>query len=165
MSLDYSYYNYAIRFVEEPFEQLGKDAAQLIKSEYRKPVDPGNAGFDLRYVGEDVVIQPNQTVKIHTGIAIHLKNPATVGIITPRSGLGSKGLILGNSVGVIDSNYQGEISAVVWNRTDEPITLVTGERFCQLLIMPCLPHQQQWTTAFDTTTERGTDGFGSTGRV
>lgn len=125
----------------------------------------GSAGMDLRaLLDEALVIQPGATHLIRTGLAIHLADPGLAGVILPRSGLGHKhGIILGNTVGLIDSDYQGELMISIWNRSQTPFTLEPGERLAQYVVVPVVQVQLQVVSEF-TATERGTGGFGSSGR-
>ncbi len=125
----------------------------------------GAAGMDLRAcIEQPKVLHPGQTELIGTGIAIWLKDPGYVGIVVPRSGLGYKhGIVLGNLVGVIDSDYQGEIKVPLWNRTDKPYTIEVGERIAQYMVIPVLHPEFVQVEAFSDASERGEGGFGSTG--
>ncbi|MEF8712030.1 MAG: dUTP diphosphatase [Accumulibacter sp.] len=125
---------------------------------------PGSAGLDLRAcIAESVEIRPGETLLIPTGIAIHLGDPGLAAMILPRSGLGHKhGIVLGNLVGLIDSDYQGEIMVSTWNRGQQPFTLQPLDRLAQLVVVPVL------RVKFDVVEEfigsaRGACGFGSTG--
>jgi len=126
----------------------------------------GSAGLDLRACIEaPQTLVPGATQLIPTGLAIYIENPGYAAMILPRSGLGHKhGIVLGNLVGLIDSDYQGELMVSAWNRGNETFTIEPGERIAQLIIVPV--HQ----VAFDiveefTVTERGDGGFGSSGRI
>ena len=126
---------------------------------------PGSAGLDLRAcLNETMVIEPGQTVLVPTGMAIHLADPGLAAMILPRSGLGHKhGIVLGNLVGLIDSDYQGELMLSVWNRGQQAFTLNPLERIAQLIIVPVL--QVGFNVVEDfSASERGEGGFGSTGR-
>lgn len=126
---------------------------------------PGSAGLDLRAcLNETMVIEPGQTVLVPTGMAIHLADPGLAAMILPRSGLGHKhGIVLGNLVGLIDSDYQGELMVSVWNRGQQAFTLNPLERIAQLIIVPVL--QVGFNVVKDfSASERGEGGFGSTGR-
>ena len=125
----------------------------------------GAAGMDLRAcIDQPQVLHPGQTVLIGTGIAIWLRDPGYVGIVVPRSGLGYKhGIVLGNLVGVIDSDYQGEIKVPLRNRTDKPYTIEVGERIAQYLVMPVVHPMLVEVADFSATSRRGEGGFGSTG--
>lgn len=126
----------------------------------------GSAGLDLRAcMDEPLTIDPGETVLINTGLAIHMSNPAIAAAILPRSGLGHKhGIVLGNSVGLIDSDYQGPLMVSCWNRSNVPYTISPGERIAQLMIVPILKARFQLVDEFETT-KRGEGGFGSTGTV
>lgn len=126
---------------------------------------PGSAGLDLRaMLDTPLVLEPGQTALIKTGLSIHIADPNLAAVILPRSGLGHKhGIVLGNLVGLIDSDYQGELMVSCWNRGQTPFTLNHGERMAQLVLVPVVQ------AAFDVVTEfsasdRGTGGFGSTGK-
>lgn len=124
----------------------------------------GSAGLDLRaLLDEPLVIEPGQTVLVKTGLAIHLADPGFAALILPRSGLGhKKGIVLGNLVGLIDSDYQGELMISTWNRGSEPFTLEPFERLAQLVIVPVMQAQFNVVESFEEST-RGAGGFGSTG--
>lgn len=126
---------------------------------------PGSAGLDLRAcLDEPKAIQPGETVLINTGLAIYISNPAMAATILPRSGLGHKhGIVLGNLVGLIDSDYQGPLMVSCWNRGVQPYTIQPGERIAQLVIVPVLKARFQLVDEFETT-ERGEGGFGSSGK-
>jgi dUTP pyrophosphatase len=125
----------------------------------------GSAGIDLRAcIEQSVVIQPKQCELIPSGIAIHLADSGYAAMILPRSGLGHKhGIVLGNLVGLIDSDYQGQIFVSLWNRSQIPFTLMPMERMAQLVIVPVMQAQFNCVEAFPLS-ERGTGGFGSTGK-
>ena len=125
----------------------------------------GSAGMDLRaLLDEALVIEPGSTHLVRTGLAIHLADPSLAGIILPRSGLGHKhGIVLGNLVGLIDSDYQGELMISVWNRGQTRFTLEPGERLAQYVIVPVIQAELEVVEDF-AATERGSGGFGSSGR-
>ena len=125
----------------------------------------GSAGMDLRaLLDEALVIEPGTTHLVRTGLAIHLADPSLAGIILPRSGLGHKhGIVLGNLVGLIDSDYQGELMISVWNRGQTRFTLEPGERLAQYVIVPVIQAELEVVEDF-AATERGSGGFGSSGR-
>lgn len=125
----------------------------------------GSAGMDLRaLLDEALVINPGETHLVRTGLAIHLADPGLAGMILPRSGLGHKhGIILGNTVGLIDSDYQGELMISVWNRGQTTFTLEPGERLAQYVVVPVVQVQLEVVDSFDTS-QRGEGGFGSSGR-
>lgn len=126
---------------------------------------PGSAGLDLRAcIDQPLALQPGQTELISTGIAIHLQRADLAAMILPRSGLGSKhGVVLGNLVGLIDSDYQGPLMVACWNRSATPYTIEVGERIAQLVIVPVLQAQWQIVNNFEKS-ERGSGGFGHSGR-
>ena len=125
----------------------------------------GSAGLDLRACLEaPVVLKPGNTVLVPTGIAIHLADPGLAAMILPRSGLGHKhGIVLGNLVGLIDSDYQGQLFVSVWNRGHDAFTVQPMERIAQLVVVPVLQVAFNVVDSFDSS-ERGTGGFGSTGK-
>jgi dUTP pyrophosphatase len=124
----------------------------------------GACGIDLRAMGltYETWITPGSELLLGTGIALEIRNPDIGALIIPRSGLGRKGLVLGNSVGLIDSDYRGEILVSVWNRGSEAIRLEPGDRFAQLLFIPVIRPQFDIVTELGDT-DRGHGGFGSTG--
>lgn len=125
----------------------------------------GSAGLDLRAcLDEPLALAPGQTVLIPTGLALHLADPSIAATILPRSGLGHKhGVVLGNLVGLIDSDYQGPLMVSCWNRGDATYTVEPGERIAQLVIVPVLQAKFNIVDDF-AKTQRGEQGFGSTGR-
>ena len=125
----------------------------------------GSAGLDLRAcIDEALTIVPGATHLIPTGIAIHIDDNNLAAIIVPRSGLGHKhGIVLGNLVGLIDSDYQGELMVSCWNRGDTPFTMNVGERIAQLLIVPVVQAEFNVVSDFAPST-RGVGGFGHSGR-
>jgi dUTP pyrophosphatase len=125
----------------------------------------GSAGIDLRAcIEHNIVIQPKQCELIPSGIAVHLDNPGYAAMILPRSGLGHKhGIVLGNLVGLIDSDYQGQLFVSLWNRSQIPFTLMPMERMAQLVIVPVMRAQFNIVEEFPLS-ERGENGFGSTGK-
>lgn len=124
----------------------------------------GSAGLDLRaLLDAPITIAPGETVLVRTGLAIHIGAPGYAAVILPRSGLGhKKGIVLGNLVGLIDSDYQGELMISTWNRGQEPFVLEPFERLAQLVVMPVVQPQFKLVDEF-VESERGTGGFGSTG--
>jgi dUTP pyrophosphatase len=128
---------------------------------------PGSAGLDLRAcINAPVTLAPNAWQLIPTGLAIHLADPGYAALILPRSGLGHKhGIVLGNLVGLIDSDYQGQLMVSAWNRSDVAFTIEPMERIAQLMIVPVVQAQFNVVSDFDATTERGAGGYGSTGRA
>jgi dUTP pyrophosphatase len=127
---------------------------------------PGSAGLDLKAAIEaPLMLAPGQTTLIPTGLSIFIADPGYAGLILPRSGLGHKhGIVLGNLVGLIDSDYQGPLMVSAWNRSQTPFTIEPLERLAQLVIVPVARAAFEKVESFDATT-RGTGGFGSTGRV
>jgi dUTP pyrophosphatase len=125
---------------------------------------PGAAGLDLRAcVAAPLVIEPGATHLVNTGMAIHLADRGYAALILPRSGLGHKhGIVLGNLVGLIDSDYQGELLVSTWNRGRQPFTLNPLERLAQLVIVPIVQANFNIVDEF-AASERGAGGFGSTG--
>ena len=125
----------------------------------------GSAGFDLRAVLDGPLqLEPGQTELISTGLSLYIENPGFAGLILPRSGLGHKhGIVLGNLVGLIDSDYQGPLMVSVWNRGNSAFTINPMERLAQLVIVPVAQVQFDLVDAFETT-QRAQGGFGSTGR-
>jgi dUTP pyrophosphatase len=127
---------------------------------------PGSAGLDLRAcLSEPLTLQPNAWQLVPTGIAIYLQNPNFAAMILPRSGLGHKhGIVLGNLVGLIDSDYQGQLMVSAWNRSDVAFTIEPMERIAQLVIVPVVQAQFNVVTEFHASSERGEGGYGSTGK-
>lgn len=126
---------------------------------------PGSAGLDLRAcIDEAITIEPGQTILVPTGLAIHVGDPGYAAMILPRSGMGHKnGIVLGNLVGLIDSDYQGQLMVSTWNRSQAAFTLNPMERLAQLIIVPVLQVGFNVVEDFDAS-ERGAGGFGSTGK-
>ena len=126
---------------------------------------PGSAGIDLRAcIEHKMIIEPGQCELIPSGIAMHIGDPHYAAMILPRSGLGHKhGIVLGNLVGLIDSDYQGQIFVSLWNRGQIPFTLLPLERMAQLVIVPVMQVEFNIVEAFPES-QRGTGGFGSTGK-
>jgi len=124
----------------------------------------GSAAIDLRAcVLETVHLKPAESLMIPAGLALHLADRTLAALILPRSGLGHKGLILGNSVGLIDSDYQGEISLSCWNRGTETLTINPGDRIAQLIIVPIVTATFRVVDTFASKTARGEAGFGHSG--
>ena len=126
---------------------------------------PGSAGLDLRAcIDTPVTLKPGETTLIASGIAIHLDNPKYAAMVLPRSGLGHKhGIVLGNLVGLIDSDYQGQIFVSVWNRGHAEFTIQPMERIAQMIVVPVLQVEFNVVADFVAST-RGDGGFGSTGK-
>lgn len=125
---------------------------------------PGSAGVDLRaMVKETTTLEPGQTLLIPTGLSIYIQNPGLAAMILPRSGLGHKhGIVLGNLVGLIDSDYQGELMVSCWNRGNDAFTIQPGDRIAQLILVPVVQAQFEVVEDF-VQSERGEGGFGHTG--
>ena len=126
---------------------------------------PGSAGLDLRAcIDHDISLHPGETQLIPTGLSIHIQDPGYAALILPRSGLGHKhGIVLGNLVGLIDSDYQGPLMVSCWNRSQTVFTLAPMERLAQLVIVPVMQAEFKVVDEF-TASARGQAGFGSTGR-
>ncbi|MHB1666182.1 dUTP diphosphatase [Thiomonas sp.] len=125
----------------------------------------GSAGMDLRAcLAETLILAPNDTCLVCSGIAIHIGDPFLMAMIVPRSGLGSRGLVLGNLTGIVDADYQGEIRIPLWNRSSEPITVQPGDRVAQLILAPIVRAQLRIVSEF-VASGRGAGGFGSTGHA
>ncbi len=127
---------------------------------------PGSAGLDLRAcLDTAITLAPGQTTLIPTGLAIHIADPGLAAIILPRSGLGHKhGIVLGNLVGLIDSDYQGQLMVSCWNRGQAEFVIQPMERIAQLVIVPVVQASFRRVDSFDASS-RGAGGFGSTGKV
>jgi dUTP pyrophosphatase len=125
---------------------------------------PGSAGLDLRaMLKEDLTLEPGQTVLIPTGLAIYIADPGLAAMILPRSGLGHKhGIVLGNLVGLIDSDYQGELMVSCWNRSEQAFSIAVGERIAQLILVPVVQAHFTLVSDFDES-QRGAGGFGHSG--
>ncbi len=125
----------------------------------------GSAGMDLRALPEATIeLEPGQTELLPTGMAIHVADPGLAAVILPRSGLGHKhGIVLGNLVGLIDSDYQGQLFVSCWNRGTESFTINPGDRIAQLVIVPVVQASLRVVEDFESS-ERGAGGFGHTGR-
>ena len=126
----------------------------------------GSAAMDLRAVfdADELTLNPGDCVLIGTGLAFHIGDPNYCALVLPRSGLGYKhGIVLGNLIGLIDSDYQGELKIPCWNRSDKPYTITLGERIAQMMITPVLRPQLNRVDDFSDTSLRGDGGFGHTG--
>ena len=136
----------------------------LIKDQLPHYATAGSAGLDLRAcISDKIILEPGQTVLIPTGLAIHLADANYAAMILPRSGLGHKhGVVLGNLVGLIDSDYQGELMVSTWNRGNTAFTIESCERIAQMVIVPVVQAQFNLVADFDAS-DRGAGGFGSTG--
>ena len=142
---------------------------KILDERVREPLPhyatPGSAGLDLRACLDAAVsLNPGETKLIPTGLAIHLADPGYAAMILPRSGLGHKhGVVLGNLVGLIDSDYQGQLMVSLWNRGKESFTIQPFERIAQMVIVPVLQAHFNLVDDFDAS-HRGEGGFGSTGK-
>ncbi len=127
---------------------------------------PGSAGLDLRAcLDAPLTLAPNAWQLVPTGIAIHLKDPGYAAMLLPRSGLGHKhGIVLGNLVGLIDSDYQGQLMVSCWNRSDVAFTIEPMERIAQMVIVPVVQARFNVVEEFGDVTARGAGGYGSTGK-
>ena len=125
----------------------------------------GSAGMDLRAcVEDDTTVNPGETILIPTGFAMHIADSGMAAVILPRSGLGHKhGLVLGNLVGLIDSDYQGQVFVSCWNRSDKPFVIEPGMRIAQLVFVPVVMANFEVVESFETS-QRGAGGFGHTGQ-
>ncbi|MAK92849.1 MAG: dUTP diphosphatase [Oceanospirillaceae bacterium] len=139
-------------------DRLGKD---IPLPEY---ATTGSAGLDLRAcLDAALTLHPGETQLIPTGMAIYIEDPGLAAMILPRSGLGHKhGIVLGNLVGLIDSDYQGQLMVSCWNRGNTPFTIEVGERIAQLVLVPVVQAEFELVDEFEST-ERGSGGFGHTG--
>ena len=128
---------------------------------------PGSAGLDLRAcLDAPLTLAPNAWQLVPTGLAVHLADPAYAAMLLPRSGLGHKhGIVLGNLVGLIDSDYQGQLMVSCWNRSPTEFTIEPMERIAQMVIVPVVQAQFRVVDDFDSASERGAGGYGSTGRA
>lgn len=126
----------------------------------------GSAGLDLRAcIDEKIIIKPQESKLINTGLSIYIADPTLAAIILPRSGLGHKhGIVLGNLVGLIDSDYQGELLISCWNRSDKEFEINEGERLAQLVIVPVKQCHFEIVNEFHNATIRGAGGYGHTGK-
>lgn len=126
---------------------------------------PGSAGMDLRAcIDQPLTLAPGQAELVPTGIAIHLDDPGLAAVLLPRSGLGHKhGVVLGNLVGLIDSDYQGQLMVSAWNRGSAPYVIQPGERIAQMVLVPVVQAELEVVSDF-AASERGEGGFGSSGR-
>jgi len=125
----------------------------------------GSAGLDLRAcLDQSTLLKPGETVLIPTGLAIHIADPSMAAVLLPRSGLGHKhGIVLGNLVGLIDSDYQGQVFVSCWNRGNTEFTIEIGDRIAQMVFVPVIQAEFEQVTEFDDS-HRGDGGFGHTGR-
>ena len=127
---------------------------------------PGSAGLDLRAcIDTAITLQPGETQFIPTGIAMHIADPSYAAMVLPRSGLGHKhGIVLGNLVGLIDADYQGELMVSIWNRSDSDFVLNPAERMAQYMVVPVMRPEFEIVEEFNELSARGAGGFGHSGR-
>ncbi|WP_339343335.1 dUTP diphosphatase [uncultured Psychrobacter sp.] len=144
-------------------ERIGKEACYPLPTR----ATDGSAAIDLRACikESELVVKAGEAVLVGTGLSFYIKNPDYVGLILPRSGLGHKsGIVLGNLVGVIDADYQGELKISLWNRSKEDFTVKAGDRIAQYMIVPIVRPEFEIVSDFDDASARGAGGFGSTGK-
>jgi dUTP pyrophosphatase len=154
-----------LKKVDEPMKLDVKILDMRLKDAMPAYGTPGSAGLDLRAcIDAPMLLQPNGWQLVPTGMAIYLRDPGFAALILPRSGLGHKhGIVLGNLVGLIDSDYQGQLMVSAWNRSPNAFTIEPLERIAQLVIVPVVQAQFNLVDEFPPT-ERGEGGYGSTGR-
>lgn len=149
---------------EETIEVIFSD--EKVRSAFWKQGSVGSAGHDLCAVTKrEIVLKPNESILVSTGVKIWLRDPELCGFVYPRSGLGCKGVVLKNLVGVIDSDYQGEIKVCLWNTSNSKVVIEPYERIAQYVVQRVVADQQQFSevSAFSDETVRGSKGFGSSG--
>lgn len=130
-----------------------------------QPATPGSAAFDLRYLSDTpLTLDPKETFLVDCGFAIYIKDKSMAGIITPRSSLGRKGIVLSNTIGLIDSDYQGTILVSLHNNSENSYTFEPNERIAQLFFVSLPSYQVDFVEDFTETTQRGVGGFGFTGK-
>jgi len=131
-----------------------------------KYATPGSAGLDLRAcIDQPLTLAPNACQLVPTGLAVYLENPGYAAMLLPRSGLGHKhGLVLGNLLGLIDSDYLGQLMVSAWNRSEVPFTIEPMDRIAQMIIVPVVQAEFNVVNEFTSSSERGAGGYGSTGR-
>jgi len=138
---------------------------ERIRAQLPSYATPGSAGLDIRAcIDAPITLQPGETKLIPSGLAIHLGDPTLAAVLIPRSGLGHKhGVVLGNLVGLIDSDYQGQVSVSLWNRGHDPFVVNPMERIAQMVVVPVVQVELNIVESFDESS-RGAGGFGSTGK-
>lgn len=147
-------------FGKEYFNEIYKEDGGMPKYQ-----TSGSAAVDVRAcIKEKIVLHPGETQKVKSGFALDIGDSNVVALIAPRSGLGTKGVILSNTIGVCDSDYQGEYMLTLWNRSINIIEISPGERVCQMMFVPVVKANFELVEDFGHVTERGTGGFGSTGK-
>lgn len=151
---------------KNPMQVEVKILDERLKSQFPTYATVGSAGLDLRAcLSEPLTLQPNAWQLVPTGMAIYLQDPGYAALLLPRSGLGHKhGIVLGNLVGLIDSDYQGQLMVSAWNRSDVPFTIEPMERIAQMVIVPVVQAQFKVVDEF-APTQRGEGGYGSTGKA
>lgn len=153
--------------MEVEYKVLDERLRDLLEDTIGHPATPGSAAFDLRAcITENKIIYPGQCELVPTGLAIHIENPALAGMILPRSGLGHKhGIVLGNLVGLIDSDYQGQLQVSVWNRSEQPYEIKPLERIAQYVVVPVVHPIFKEVEEFGLASARAEGGFGSSGQA
>lgn len=148
------------------YKILDSRLRELQENTIGHPASAGSAAFDLRACIQDtLVIHPGQAELVPTGLSIHIADPSLCGMILPRSGLGHKhGVVLGNLVGLIDSDYQGQLMVSVWNRSTQPYEIKPLERIAQYVVVPVVHPTFVEVEEFSDASERAEGGFGSSGR-
>jgi len=150
--------NHTVKLIKDP--HIAHHPDQLSKGY------PGSAAHDLYLpIGSDSFLYPNQSKTFDLGIRIHIDNENIAADILPRSGTGSKGLVVGNLVGLIDQDYQGELKVCLWNRTDEKMAIDSGKAVAQLVFRPIIQAALAEVDSFDSVSERGEGGFGSSDSI
>ena len=132
-----------------------------------EPATAGSAGVDLRaMIEEPITLAPGERQLLPTGLSVHIADPDWCAMLMPRSGQGHKrGLILGNTIGLIDSDYQGPLMVSLWNRGQEPQTVEVGERIAQMVLVPVTLPQFNWVEDYEQESDRGAGGYGSSGTL
>lgn len=141
-------------------------ADEKVKSAFWKQGSTGSAGHDLcALTRREIVLKPNESILVSTGVKVWLRNPELCGFVYPRSGLGCKGIVLKNLVGVIDSDYQGEIKVCLWNTSNSKVVIEPYERIAQYVVQRVVANREQFNevSVFSDETVRGDKGFGSSG--
>jgi dUTP pyrophosphatase len=152
-----------IKFIDKELYGVKNEKGEIVGYTPPAYATLGSAAVDLRSAGE-LTLGPGQCGKVSTGMAISIINDDVAAVISPRSGLGSRGLVLGNLSGLIDSDYQGELMVILWNRSQtDTFSVVRGDRVAQMMFIPVLRASWEAVEEFTVATERGTGGFGSTG--
>lgn len=149
---------------EKSIEVIFSD--EKVRSAFWKQGSAGSAGHDLcALTRREIVLKPNESILISTGVRVWLRNPELCGFVYPRSGLGCKGIVLKNLVGVIDSDYQGEIKVCLWNTSNSKVVIAPYERIAQYVVQRVVANRDQFNEVgtFSDETVRGDKGFGSSG--